>query len=120
MALLRVNSLVSDPVLVTRDSARALAGMVQAALAEAPSRPSGVPWITIDFAGIDGVSPSFLDELLRVLHALLRPDVGGERGAIAVAHPPARLSTKFQAIARSHGLLATALADGSWVLAPAT
>jgi hypothetical protein len=63
------------------------------------------------------VAPSFLDELLTILESLVRSQASGQEVELIVANPPTRLSLKFEAIARGHGMSIQGLPDGSWRLA---
>jgi hypothetical protein len=71
--------------------------------------------VSIDFAGLDGMGPSCVDEMLIVLEATLATNgIPGLR-AIRIANPPTRLSSKFEAVARGHSRTVQALPDGSWL-----
>jgi hypothetical protein len=78
--------------------------------------PAGIDQAIIDFEGAQGVAPSFLDELLSIFEAVIAERTNGETRRLIVAHPPARLTLKFEAIARGHGMSVRALPDGSWLL----
>ncbi len=86
----------------------------------APARtrenPSGTTSIAVDFEGIEGIAPSFLDELLSIFESLIGEETGGREPCLIVANPPTRLSLKFEAVARGHGMSVRALPDGSWLL----
>lgn len=120
MPTLRVNDVLKDRVLVSRESARLLEGALRALLGSAstPGPVSIATPLTVDFEGVEGMAPSFLDELVSVFEALIGPGADGGRRLI-VANPPTRLSSKFEAIARGHGMSVQALPDGSWLLADA-
>ena len=118
MCTLRVNDVLKDRILVTRESARLLQEAMSAMIAAAGTsgNPSGEASLGIDFEGVEGMAPSFLDELLSVFESLL-----GERGNVGkrcliVANPPTRLSLKFEAIARGHGMSVRTTPNGSWLL----
>ncbi len=70
--------------------------------------------IGIDFAGVEGITPSFLDELL----AVVSEEVGRRESPlrILITHPPTRLSSKFEAVARAHDLVASSTEGGGWLL----
>jgi hypothetical protein len=110
MATLRVNTILSDAVLVSRESARELTEAIEALLDQHPDST-----VAVDFAGVAGVAPSFLDELLTVFESILGKR-GCARSELIVANPPTRLSSKFEAVARSHNLSAQPRDDGTWVL----
>ncbi|MCH7701474.1 MAG: STAS-like domain-containing protein [Planctomycetes bacterium] len=106
--------------MVNRESARLLENAIIAALksSPAPESPPNEKPVAVDFDGVEGIAPSFLDELLSVLESVVRESSSGcERGVI-VRNPPTRLSLKFEAVARGHGMTARALPDGSWLLTP--
>jgi hypothetical protein len=120
MSTLRVNLVLKDKILVSRESARlledALGTIIQR---EQPAgQPAASSTVTVDFAGIQGIAPSFLDELLTVFESFIGSDLNGSHRSLIVAHPPTRLSTKFEAVARGHGLSVQAMPDGSWLLTP--
>jgi hypothetical protein len=96
-----------------------LEGALRALLTEsssAESAPAGREQVTLDFHGVEGMAPSFLDELLSVFELVLGGDGRKEPRSLIVAHPPTRLSLKFEAVARGHGLSVQALPDESWLL----
>lgn len=88
---IHVFELIPNRMLVTRQSARSIAP----ALAQAIAR--GEHKIVLDFAGVDGVTPSFLDEILHMLKDFLEDTPPGEL-EVLIASPPTRLSTKFAAV----------------------
>lgn len=104
---LRVFDLVGRRVLVTRESARSL-GPALSRAAE-----SGDDEIVLDFAGVEGVTPSLLDEILAVVESYLDEGEGGLR--VMIRHPPTRLSVKFEAVGRGRGLAISEGPDG-WVV----
>jgi hypothetical protein len=118
MRTLRVNDVLKDKILVSRESARLLEGALSALMVSArtPGEPSGTTPVAVDFEGIEGVAPSFLDELLSIFESLLGTETNGDERCLIVANPPTRLSLKFEAIARGHGMSVRALPDGSWFL----
>lgn len=109
MSALRIHDLLPNRVLVTRESARSIAPEIASAIA------SGEKGITLDFAGIDGITPSFLDEVLSVIDEVFtsRATASFE---IIIVKPPTRLSSKFAAIGRGHGLAIGERPDGSWLI----
>lgn len=117
MTTLKIQDVLPDRILIGRDSARLLSSELSAALARQDESETGsLCSLTLDFAGVEGVAPSFMDELLRVLEECVR-ERGSERvHCLIIANPPMRLSLKFSAIARSHAMSIEAMSDGSWVL----
>lgn len=108
MGTLMIHNLLPSRALVSRESARALQPplMACAGLEEK---------LTIDFEGIDALTPSFVDELLKVLRFTLK-DTGSGKLQVSFANMPTRLSSKFAAIARAHDLKITEVSPGSWLI----
>ena len=118
MPTLRANEILKDKILVSRESAHLLEDALNAMMAAA--RTSGnlsTTSIVVDFEGIEGIAPSFLDELLSIFESILGSGASPRERRLVVANPPTRLSLKFEAIARGHGMSVRALPDGSWLLA---
>ncbi len=118
MCTLRVNDILKDRILVSRESAHLLEDALSAmiAAAKASGKPSGPTAMAVDFEGIEGIAPSFLDELLSIFESVIGSDTSGLERFLIVANPPTRLSLKFEAVARGHGMSVRALPDGSWLL----
>lgn len=118
MRTLRVNDVLKDRILVSRESARLLEDPLRAMMVSAKTvgNACGTTPVTVDFEGIEGIAPSFLDELLSVFESLIGAGADGDERSLVVANPPTRLSLKFEAIARGHGMSVRALPDGSWFL----
>jgi hypothetical protein len=106
---MRVFDLLPRRVLVTRESARSIA----VPLALALERGQGE--IALDFSGIEAVTPSFVDEVLNVVD---ESRGSGDRASLRVRllNPPTRLSRKFSAVGRGHGLRISESADGAWTI----
>jgi hypothetical protein len=119
MPVVRVHDVLKERILVSRESARLLEDAVRTTLASAPApeNASCARSVTVDFEEVAGVAPSFLDELLTILESLVRSQASGQEVELIVANPPTRLSLKFEAIARGHGMSIQGLPDGSWRLA---
>ncbi len=118
MRALRVNDVLKDKILVSRESAHLLEDALNAMMARAttPGSPAGTTSMAVDFEGIEGIAPSFLDELLSIFESIIGSGPSGLERRLVVANPPTRLSLKFEAIARGHGMSVRALPDGSWLL----
>lgn len=110
METIRVHEILQRRVLVTRDTAHLLKPTLAATLGTGPVL------VTIDFQGIEGVTPSFVDELLGILVEL----AGNRELRLLVSHPPTRLTAKFTAVGRSRGLDVREGPDGSWVVGAQT
>lgn len=114
-----VQQILTDKILVSRESAHRLREALSSLLRSCPADtddPDVSVAVTVDFAGIEGITPSFLDELISIFEELLSQGSGRDRPAMVVRHPPTRLSLKFEAVARGHDLVVAALPDGSWRL----
>lgn len=95
MSTLNVFNHFNKHGLVTRESARSLRVPLINALAAAPGE------LVLDFRGIQAVTPSFLDELLRVVRDAIQ--AVDPRPRVILTNVPARLSPGFTAIGRSRG-----------------
>lgn len=112
MQTIHVFDLIPRKVLVARRTAHEIASAIEATLGEA------VGAIELDFSGIEGVTPSFVDEVLGVIQGIIeRTNVKLDR--IVVSHPPTRLSSKFEAIGRGRNLQISEDEDGTWFIRPA-
>lgn len=109
MNSMRVYDLTKNHVLVTRESARALATVLGSALA------AGQGEVELNFEGIDGITPSFLDEILAIIEERLE-ESDTRRLRIVVLNPPTRLSSKFVALGRGRQLSVTESETGAWVI----
>ena len=118
MRALRVQDVLKDRILVSRESARLLEEALNAMMAPAttPENASATTSMAVDFEGIEGIAPSFLDELLSIFEAIIGSETHGLERSLIIANPPTRLSLKFEAIARGHGMSVRAHPDGSWLL----
>lgn len=118
MTTIYANTIYSDKILVTRESAHLLKDALESVVEahDAESHPESDNVVTVDFGGIQGIAPSFLDELVTVLESVLDLKGNGRDCRLIVRNPPTRLSRKFEAIARGHQMIAEATADGSWLL----
>jgi hypothetical protein len=70
--------------------------------------------LVLDFRGVEGLAPSFFDEVLSMIE-----EATGEHGerqvTIRIENPPTKLSSKFTAVARAHGVEAVE-SEGAWVI----
>ncbi|MCH7595087.1 MAG: STAS-like domain-containing protein [Planctomycetes bacterium] len=120
MVTLRVNDILTDKILVSRESAHLLEDPLNAMMAAAktPGNPTGTTSMVVDFEGIEGMAPSFLDELISIFESIIESETDSPERRLVVANPPTRLSLKFEAVARGHGMSVEARSDGSWLLTP--
>lgn len=106
---LKVYDLLRKRALITRESAAKIGD----ALAEAWDEGR----LIVDFAGVDAVTPSFVDEILTMVETVLRGKNQVDPAVIFV-HPPTRLSAKFAAVGRAHQLNVIESEDGAWIITP--
>lgn len=71
--------------------------------------------MVIDLDGIEGITPSFLDEALSIIDESVI-ELGAKNLDVTILRPPTPLSSKFKAVGRGHGLLITETEDGGWKL----
>ncbi len=112
MRVLHVIELLDRRILVTRSSARIIQPSLGAALAEGHDR------IVLDFAGVDGMSPSFLDETLTMIEEALQQG-NSDKFQLVLENPPTNLSLKFRAVGRGHDLSINESETGAWVITKA-
>jgi hypothetical protein len=93
-------------ILVTRESAAALRPEIEASI-----RTDGQ--VVLDFAGIDAVTPSFVDEILGIIDDARGDSSTRELRAI-FRHPPTSLSEKFLAIGKRHGARMSQSGTDGW------
>jgi hypothetical protein len=106
MAQLKVHEVLRKRALITRESA--------APIRDALLRRAATEDVVLDFAGIQAVTPSFVDEILAAVEEALatasRRDI-----KVTFLNPPTRLSSKFAAIGRARHLEVVE-ANGAWVI----
>jgi anti-anti-sigma regulatory factor len=107
MAQVTVSHTLPKKALVTRASARVLADALRAASA------TGDHEIVVDFSGVEAVTPSFVDELYRLIDEL-RQSKPGKVSRLKLTNIPTRLSAGFAAIGRSHGTAIAEPAPNVW------
>ena len=100
----KVFDILRKPVLTSRQSAR----RIKPSLSQQTHYP-----LCLDFSGTHGVSPSFLDEALRVAEECLGHSVRRDTTVI-FAHPPTTLSSSHHAIAKAHGRTLVETDSGDW------
>jgi len=111
--VIRVHDVLQRPVLISREAARTLQDPLAAAVT---AEGSPAVAVVLDFAGISGVAPSFVDEMIKILEEVLAPGPATRPLRLTITNVPTRLSSKFSAIARGHCLSIEAFPDGSWEL----
>ncbi len=93
MPIVNVRNVINVSIGVSRESARLLADALP------PSNVSA-GLFELDFQGVEGMAPSFLDELFWVLDAASN----GSRWQAVFVNLSTEFSSKFQAIARSRNV----------------
>lgn len=106
MTEVRVHDLIRKKALITRESAEP----IRRALADIDL--NSTTQIVLNFSGIEAVTPSFVDELLGIFEGALHL-VQLRQIEMLLLNPPTRLSSKFFAVARAHGLEIRET-DASW------
>lgn len=106
MTELRVYDLIKKKALITRESAEP----IRQALSNVDLVSTGK--IILDFSGVEAVTPSFVDELLAIVEGARSRSKSGQL-ELLVVNPPTRLSSKFFAVARAHGVEIREV-DSSW------
>ena len=109
MGTVRIFDLLRRRVLVTRDSARAIEPCFSAALTE------GHGEVVLDFAGVEGMTPSFLDETLSIIEGCT-VDIDGQRVHVKIINVPTHLSSKFKAVGKRHALQISESDGGALVI----
>jgi hypothetical protein len=104
---IRIHDFLNKRILVTRDSAQQLRPLIEREIAPR------IQALGLDFVGIEGLTPSFMDELLGVILETLEKNKNGDF-QILVTNPPTRLSSKFAAIGRGRGLSIEEVEKDSW------
>ena len=109
MRTIKVFDLIPRRVLVTRASARSIERNLAGALTDGQGK------FTLDFVGIDGLTPSFLDEILSILDEHTQ-DTNGRQYTVTMTNPPTELSSKFAAVGRGHAATIDASPEGIWTI----
>ena len=103
----KVFDILGKPVLTSRQSAR----LIEPVLLRQPHAEGGS--LCLDFSGTHGVSPSFVDETLRVAEEHVNKS-GRRNATVIFAHLPTKMSSSHHAIARAHGRTLVVNEDGDW------
>ena len=108
MNTIELYKIFNKRVLVTRQSARSIASDIEDAL-------GGGGKIVLDFTDVAGVTPSFMDETLSVIEERSKAQNGAAL-SIIVENSPTKLSSKFAAIGRAHGLDMRESEGKTWII----
>lgn len=108
MNTIELYKIFNKRVLVTRQSARSIASDIEDAL-------GGGGKIVLDFTDVAGVTPSFMDETLSVIEERSKAQNGAAL-SIIIENSPTKLSSKFAAIGRAHGLDMREIDEKTWII----
>jgi hypothetical protein len=106
MHTIEVFQFLQRRILVTRASASAVRDAIDSSI-----KSDGE--VTLDFTGIDAVTPSFVDELLAMINDA-RASSPQRKARVVFAHAPTELSAKFLAIGKRHGATMSQLSSDAW------
>ena len=109
MKTLKIFDLLRKRNLVTRKSARTIQPVFAAAVGQ------GNGEVGLDFAAVDGLTPSFFDETLSVVEECVQSCPGAHL-RVVVTNPPTQLSSKFMAVGRGHRLTMKVAESGAWII----
>ncbi len=109
MIPLRIYDLLHKQVLVSRETARTIEPQLVAAIVD------GTGELVLDLSDVDGLAPSFFDETLSIIGEAL-PAASNSRFRLTIINPPTRLSSKFKAVGRVHGLTAEERDGVGWII----
>ena len=107
MKAIQLLNILHKPILTSRQSAR----RIKPVLSQQPPFPGNS--VCLDFIGTHGVSPSFVDEALRVAEEYVS-DSGRRNATVVFAHIPTKTSSSHHAIARAHGRMLVVNEAGDW------
>jgi hypothetical protein len=106
MLKLRVHDLMHRKALITRESAEAVKEALSTAFKTSDE-------VALDFADIDAMTPSFVDELVGSVDKALR-SAPKRNARLVFLNVPTRLSAKFAAIGRAHRAEMFEPTSGEW------
>lgn len=108
MRTIEVFQLLQRKILVTRESASAVHDAIESSISEEGE-------VTLDFSGIDAVTPSFVDEILGMIDDARASSSRREVHAV-FSHAPTPLSAKYLAIGKRHGATMSQSSSDAWVI----
>lgn len=100
--------------LSSRETARSIRPVVTAML----TNGNGSGSLTVDFANMAVVTPSFFDELLRVIKDSVPSDFM-DVPVIDLTNTSAHQFTRFRAVCRAHGMTTEEIGPGHWRISQA-
>ena len=107
MGSLDVYGITGKRVLVSRERARTIGPELTNLLR------NGDGTITLDLSGINGITPSFLDEALKVTEECSIHS-GLKFPCLVIGPIPTTLSSKYLSVAKAHGLSIRETESGDW------
>jgi STAS-like domain of unknown function (DUF4325) len=113
MRTIEVFQLLQRKILVTRESASAVREAIESSITSEGE-------VTLDFSGIDAMTPSFVDEILGIIDDARAKSLRREV-RVLFSHAPTPLSAKYLAIGKRHGAMISQSASDAWEIKnPAT
>ena len=106
MGTIEIFHFLRRKILVTRESALAVRDAIESSI-----KADGE--VTLDFTGIDAVTPSFVDEILAMIDDA-RASSSRREVRVVFAHAPTPLSAKFLAIGKRHGATMSQSGSDAW------
>jgi hypothetical protein len=106
MRTIEVFQLLQRKILVTRESASAVREAIVSSI-----KADGE--VTLDFGGIDAVTPSFVDEIVGIIDDA-RASSSRREVRVVFSHAPMPLSAKYLAIGKRHRATMSQLTSDAW------
>ncbi len=114
MSVLSLYDATKRRALSSRRTARSIQPIVSAIL----ENGSGNGSLTVDFANMAAVTPSFFDELLRVIKDSVLPDSTGGP-VIDLINTSEHQFARFRAVCRAHEMTTEEISPGHWRISQA-
>jgi len=106
MRTIELFQLLQRKILVTRESASGVREAIESSI-----RSEGE--VTLDFGGIDAVTPSFVDEILGIIDDA-RASSSWREVRVVFSHAPTPLSAKYLAIGKGHEATMSQSGSDAW------
>ena len=113
MTTIHIANIISTKALSSRPSAR----LLEPAVADAVLSSDRLE-LAFDLRDKLAMAPSFFDELIRIVVEQSEPS-DDPVSRIELVNVPSRVSSKFHAVCRSHGLSLEKAAPGHWIISNA-
>ena len=114
MLVFNLHDATKRRALSSRETARSIQPIVSAMLANGNGNGS----LTVDFAKMAVVTPSFFDELLRVIEDSMPPD-SVSAPVIDLVNTSAHQFARFRAVCKAHGMTTKEIGPGHWRISQA-